>query len=205
MVNKTIDTTNISNYSEIPPFVYPLPIVAGIANLTIAVPDADITNVATNTFIDGIITNNGAINIQSTMNTLIDTGFEPESEISTSCDSTALYSGSGGTCGSIILCSGSGSIGDVSPSTTITIQPSGTLNIHGLELRGDTPITPRTRMFLMSKGANVEQYDGSFSLTCNNGFNISKQDVEQFLASRDTTETKPEATQNTSSTLTCRP
>jgi ethanolamine utilization cobalamin adenosyltransferase len=39
------------------------------------------------------------------------------------------------------------------------------MNLCGLELRGDTPISPETRNFLESKGATIHQQDGLVTLS----------------------------------------
>lgn len=56
------------------------------------------------------------------------------------------------------------------------------LNINGLELDGTTPITPRTKQFLISKGINVEQSNGRITVT--GGFSINKAEIDQFLDSK---------------------
>lgn len=56
------------------------------------------------------------------------------------------------------------------------------LNLNGLELDGSIPITPRTQQFLFSKGLQVEQSNGKIKLAGSGS--ISKQEVEQFLATK---------------------
>ena len=56
------------------------------------------------------------------------------------------------------------------------------LNLNGLDLRGDQPITPRTRNFLVQHGAQVEQNNGFLTLRGN--MSISRQEVAAFLAGR---------------------
>lgn len=57
------------------------------------------------------------------------------------------------------------------------------LNLNGLEIDGSTPITPRTKEFLVSKGIHVAQdKDGYISVT--GSFSISGQEVSEFLASK---------------------
>ncbi len=56
------------------------------------------------------------------------------------------------------------------------------LNLNGLELDGTDPITPRTREFIIHKGIQAEQKDGYIIVT--GGFSINKQEVDNFLASK---------------------
>jgi len=76
---------------------------------------------------------------------------------------------------------------------------SKTITLNGLELRGDTPITPRTKTFLTSKGANVQQSDGF--IVVNGSFSISAIEVAEFQKKKAEEDCKAK---NTTS-LTCKP
>ena len=55
-----------------------------------------------------------------------------------------------------------------------------TLNLAGIELKGDTPITPRTMTFLKSKGGEVTQKDGFITFMGGN-FSFLRDEIENFL------------------------
>ena len=178
MVNNTTDTTILSDYSEIPPSntyppVDPEFLLTPFANITINAPDVDRINIPFNEFDIGLDT----ITIGNTINTSLNIGLtEPASERSTSWGTT-LFAGT------------IGSIGDINPGlSTITIQPSGRLDWHGLILSGDTTVTPRTKTFLMSKGATsvTQQDSGVITITAQSGFSISEPEVKQFLQEKTT-------------------
>ena len=56
------------------------------------------------------------------------------------------------------------------------------LNLNGLELDGTTPITPRTKEFLIYKGIQAKQKDGYVMVT--GSFSINPAEVAEFLASK---------------------
>jgi len=64
----------------------------------------------------------------------------------------------------------------------MSISGNNPVNLAGLELRGNVPITPRTMTFLRARGGEVIQENGVITLHGN--FSFTPEEVEIFLKER---------------------